>query len=55
MLVLNILSLSDAEKAEMRDSDPKAREILDRCASLSRDDMMRLHGTIREFGPAGGP
>ena len=30
MLVLNILSLTDEEKAEMRDTDPRAREILER-------------------------
>ena len=52
MLVLNILSLTDAEKAEMRDSDPRAREILERTEALSEDELMRLHGAIREFGMA---
>ena len=50
MLVLNILSLTDEEKAEMRDSDPRAREILDRTEALTEDELMRLHGAIREFG-----
>jgi hypothetical protein len=50
LLVLNILSLTDEEKREMRDSDPRAREILERTESLSPEDLMRLHGTIREFG-----
>jgi hypothetical protein len=49
MLVLNILSLTDEEKAEMRDSDPRAREILERTEALTPDELMRLHGTIREF------
>ncbi|MBA2239738.1 MAG: hypothetical protein H0W09_00605 [Solirubrobacterales bacterium] len=49
MLVLNILSLTEEEKAEMRASDPKAREILDRTEALSEDELMALHGTIREF------
>ena len=52
MLVLNILSLTDAEKAEMRDSDPRAREILERTEALSQEELMALHGAIREFGMA---
>ena len=52
MLVLNILSLTDEEKTEMRDSDPRAREILERTEALSEDELMRLHGAIREFGMA---
>jgi len=49
LLVLNILSLTDAEKAEMRDSDPRAREILERTEALTPDQLMRLHGAIREL------
>jgi hypothetical protein len=49
LLVLNILSLTDAEKAEMRDSDPRAREILERTEALTEDELMRLHGAIREL------
>jgi hypothetical protein len=49
LLVLNILSLTDEEKAEMRDSDPRAREILERTEALSDQELMRLHGAIREF------
>ena len=47
LLILNILSLTDEEKRAMRDSDPRAREILDRTEGLSDDELMRLHGTIR--------
>jgi hypothetical protein len=50
LLTLNILSLTDEEKAEMRDSDPRAREILERTESLSEEELMKLHGAIREFG-----
>ena len=50
MLVLNILSLTDEEKAEMRDADPRAREILERTEALTPEELMRLHGAIREFG-----
>jgi hypothetical protein len=52
LLVLNILSLTDEEKAEMRDSDPRTREILERTEALSEEQLMRLHGAIREFGMA---
>ncbi|HET9964999.1 MAG TPA: hypothetical protein VFQ10_06360 [Rubrobacter sp.] len=49
LLILNILTLTDEEKAEMRASDPRAREILERCESLPQEDLMNLHGAIREF------
>jgi hypothetical protein len=52
MLVLNILSLTDAEKQEMRDTDPRTRAILERTEALSPEELMRLNGTIREFGMA---
>jgi hypothetical protein len=52
LLVLNILSLTDAEKDEMRATDPRARLILDRVESLTPDEQMRLHATVREVGMA---
>jgi hypothetical protein len=52
MLVLNILSLTDAERADMRDADPRTREILERTEALTEDELMRLHGAIRELGMA---
>jgi len=52
MLVLNILSLTDEEKQEMRAADPRTREILERTESLSEEELMSLHGAIREFGMA---
>jgi hypothetical protein len=48
LLILNVLALSDEERAEARASDPRAREILDRCAALAPEDMLRLHGVLRE-------
>jgi hypothetical protein len=47
LLILNILTMSEEEQREMRDSDPRAREILERCASLSTSELSALHGTIR--------
>jgi hypothetical protein len=52
LLVLNILSLTDEEKEEMRASDPRARKILERTEALTPEELMRLHGAIREFGMA---
>ena len=49
LLILNILTLTDEEKAEMRASDLRAREILERCESLSQEELMNLHGAIRDF------
>ncbi len=42
LLVLNILALTDEEKAEMAASDPRAKEILDRTQALTPDQLMAL-------------
>jgi hypothetical protein len=52
MLVLNILAMTDEERREMRDCDPRAREILERTEALGPEDMMRLNGAVRELGLA---
>jgi hypothetical protein len=49
MLILNVLNLTDEEKDEMRATDPRGREILERCESLSPEELMKLSGAIREF------
>jgi hypothetical protein len=49
MLILNVLNLTNEEKEEMRASDPRGREILERCESLSPEELMKLSGAIREF------
>jgi hypothetical protein len=43
LLTLNILALTDDEKARMRE-DPRAREILERTESLTQEQLMRLYG-----------
>ncbi len=50
MLVLNILSMTDEERRDMRDCDPRAREILERTEALSNEQIMHLNGAVREFG-----
>jgi hypothetical protein len=49
LLVLNVLSLTDEEKDEMRATDPRARHILERSEALSKEDFSRLHGTFRDL------
>ena len=50
LLILNILQLTDEEKAEARASDPRVRELLDRSEGLSPEELLRLHGrTAREL------
>ncbi|HZS79395.1 MAG TPA: hypothetical protein VFA41_22470 [Ktedonobacteraceae bacterium] len=50
ILTLRILTLTDEEKEEMRQSDARAREILERAESLTPEQFMKLHGTIRGMG-----
>jgi hypothetical protein len=52
LLILNILTLTDEEKAEMAASDPRTREILERTEALTPEQLMALHGTVREIGMA---
>jgi len=47
LLTLNVLSLTDEEKAEMAATDPRAREILERSEALTGEQLLRLHGAVR--------
>jgi hypothetical protein len=50
LLIASTLALSDAEREEMRDCDPRARAILERCAGLSAGELGRLNGgAIRDL------
>ena len=53
ILTLRILTLTDEEKAEVRASEDRARQILERAESLPAEHLMKLHGTIRGLAPAG--
>jgi hypothetical protein len=48
LLALNILALTDSEKAEMRTSDPRTREILERTENLTVEQLLQLSGYRRE-------
>jgi hypothetical protein len=47
LLALSVMTLTDEEKQELRESDPRGREILERTESLSPQDLMNLHGAVR--------
>jgi hypothetical protein len=50
ILSLRILTLTDDEKRELRQSDDRARRLLERTEALTAEDLMRLHGVLREPG-----
>ena len=47
MLALRILTMTDAEKLEMRQGDDRGRLMLERTESLSNERMAKLHGALR--------
>lgn len=47
MLTLRVLTLTDTEKDEMRNGDPRAKRILERTESLSAESIMKAHGIVR--------
>ena len=51
ILMLRVLTMTDAEKGRSAATDPKAAEIIERCDAMSAEDLLRLHGTFRDPGP----
>ncbi len=47
ILSLRIMTLTEEEKREMRQSDDRARRILERTESLPEEQFMKLHGALR--------
>jgi len=47
ILSLRIMTLTDEEKSEMRQSDDRARKILERTETLPEEQLMKLHGALR--------
>lgn len=54
ILLLRVLTLSDAEKSELRRGDPRARQILERAEALSNEEQLRLHGRLQKPAKAAG-
>ncbi len=51
ILSLRIMTLTDQEKHEMRQSDERARQILQRTESMPAEQFMKLHGVVRALRP----
>jgi len=49
LLMLRILALTDEEKQEMRQADERTHALLDRIETLSKEQLMNLHGAIRNL------
>jgi hypothetical protein len=49
ILTLRVMTMTDAEKEEMRQSDERARQILERTESLPEDQLWRMHGVVQEL------
>ena len=49
ILTLRVMTMTDAEKEEMRRSDPRARRILERTESLPEDQLLKMHGIVHEL------
>jgi hydrogenase maturation protease len=48
ILTLRIMTMTDEEKREMRSVDEHARKILERTEMMSAEQLMKLHGTLRD-------
>jgi len=51
ILSLRILTMTEEEKREMRQSDQRSRQILERTESLPAEQFMKLHGALRGLRP----
>jgi hypothetical protein len=49
ILALRIMTMTDAEKHEMRHADERARKMLERTEMLPMEHLLKLHGTLREL------
>jgi hypothetical protein len=52
ILALRILTLTEGEKDEMRRSDERSRQILERTETMPAEHFMKLHGVLRGLRPA---
>jgi len=51
ILTLRIMTLTEAEKLEVRNGDERARRILERTEMLPEEHFMKLHGALRGLRP----
>ncbi len=55
ILSLRVMTMTDAEKAEARATDPRAAAIIDRCDQMSPETLRDLHGVLRDPHRVPGP
>jgi hypothetical protein len=55
ILTLRTMTLTDAEKAEVRMTDPRAAALMDRVDGLPQEMLDKMHGAIRYLEPKAGP
>jgi hypothetical protein len=48
ILTLRVMTMTDEEKAQARATDPRAKEIIDRCDGMSPQALQQLHGILRD-------
>lgn len=51
ILSLRIMTMTDEEKREMRESDERARQMLERTENMPAEQFMKLHGVLRGLRP----
>jgi hypothetical protein len=51
-LLLHVQTLSDAEREQISAQDPAVREMLDRAAAATPEQLAALHGRLEPVGPA---
>jgi len=51
ILSLRIMTLTDEEKREIRESDERGKEILERTEAMPAEQFMKLHGVVRGLRP----
>ena len=52
ILSLRILTMTDDEKREMRQSDDRGRQILERTENMPPEQFMKMHGALRGVQPS---
>ncbi|MGA2427755.1 MAG: hypothetical protein ABSH13_04565 [Candidatus Acidiferrum sp.] len=53
ILSLRIMTMTEEEKREMRQSDERARQILERTETMPEEQFMKLHGALRGLRSTG--
>ncbi len=54
ILTLRIMTMTDAEKYEMRGVDDRVRKILERTETMSEEQLLKMHGSFKGLGMAKG-